>query len=220
MHPQHPQPAPRRKSRLGCWIAAAIAAAVVIVAGVVSCTAVVVAGGDPGATRTPAAADSPTADAPSETPTGSPGDGDTPSAEPTHTHKAKPKPTHHAKPKVKFTVTGDAPGGVDIMYGSDSDNRQGGGMPWSATLPLHDDALYYSVTAQLQGGGDITCKVQIGDQVKTGHASGGYNICSAQLNSGVFGGWESVTGARPGDGGPWQRIGARVAAEGVKAARR
>lgn len=118
--------------------------------------------------------------------------GDTPAPEATGTHKAThhPKAKHHHKPKVRFLVEGDAPQGVDITYGSDSDNRQGNGMPFAATLPAHSDAMYYAVTAQLNGSGDITCTVQIGDHVKTGHASGSYNICSAQLNAGPFGGWD------------------------------
>ncbi|MGV9991375.1 hypothetical protein [Streptomyces sp. NPDC003374] len=50
--------------------------------------------------------------------------------------------------------------------------------------------MYYSVTAQLQGSGDINCSVTIGDKTKKGHASGGYNICQTQLNSGLLGGWD------------------------------
>jgi hypothetical protein len=50
--------------------------------------------------------------------------------------------------------------------------------------------LYEAVTAQLNGGGNVTCKIIIGDAVKVGHASGGYNICRAQLNSDPNGGWD------------------------------
>jgi hypothetical protein len=90
-----------------------------------------------------------------------------------------------------FSVTGSAPAGVDITYGSDGSNYQGPSQPpMHETLNIQKDALYYQVTAQLQGGGDITCKLEIGDAVKIGHARGGYNICSAQLNSDpVNGGW-------------------------------
>lgn len=97
---------------------------------------------------------------------------------------AKPTPT--AAPTVTFSVTGSAPNGVDITYGSDTDNRQGGTtLPWSATLPLDPSAHYYDVYAQLGGGGDITATVTITANghtfTKTGHASGGYNIASAEL---------------------------------------
>jgi hypothetical protein len=88
-----------------------------------------------------------------------------------------------------FKVWGSAPAGVDITYGSDSDNIQGHGLPMTKTLSVKDDALYYDVTAQLQGGGDIHCSVTIGSHTKTGHASGGYNICQVQLNEDFLGGF-------------------------------
>ncbi|MEV6404165.1 hypothetical protein AB0M58_14620 [Streptomyces bobili] len=97
---------------------------------------------------------------------------------------------------VVFKVWGTAPvgalGAMDITYGSDSDNRQG---KWKdgkfeASLPLDDDALYYSVTAQLQGSGDINCSVTVDGHTEKAHAAGGYNICSAQANSGLLGGWD------------------------------
>jgi hypothetical protein len=93
--------------------------------------------------------------------------------------------------QVQFSVTGSAPAGVDITYGNDSSNYQGPKHPpMNKTLSVKKDALYYDVTAQLQGGGSITCKLKIGDAVKVGHAKGGYNICSAQLNSDpINGGW-------------------------------
>lgn len=92
--------------------------------------------------------------------------------------------------QVEFIVTGTAPGGVDITYGDDGSNYQGH-LGMDATLPVHSKALFYQVTAQLQGGGHVTCKVIIGNAVKVAHASGGYNICSAQLNSDpINGGWD------------------------------
>lgn len=91
---------------------------------------------------------------------------------------------------VTFTVTGTAPDGVDITYGSDSSNLSGDGLPFTKTMKVNDDALYYDVTAQLNGGGHIHCSITIGGKTKSGEAKGGYNICSAQLNSGVFGGWD------------------------------
>ncbi|MFE2072933.1 hypothetical protein [Streptomyces misionensis] len=100
------------------------------------------------------------------------------------------------KKTVVFKVWGTAPAGalgpLDITYGSDSDNRKGkfANGEFTATLPLSKDAMYYSVTAQLQGSGDIHCSVTIGDKTKKGHASGGYNICQTQLNAGLLGGWD------------------------------
>jgi hypothetical protein len=83
---------------------------------------------------------------------------------------------------VTFSVTGTR-SSVDITYGDDSSNYEGPpNPPMTATLPVKRDAEYYVVTAQLQGSGNITCKVQIGDAAKVGHARGSFNICSAQLN--------------------------------------
>jgi hypothetical protein len=111
------------------------------------------------------------------------------------------------KVRIVFKVTGYAPAGASIQYGSDSDNRspQGGfgplgdaqQVPWSASMPYHASSLYYDVTAQLEGGGDITAKVikatttywsdgkhHTGRQVlATGHASGGYQIADAQAEN-------------------------------------
>ena len=88
---------------------------------------------------------------------------------------------------VVFKVWGTAPSGADITYGSDSSNLSGK-VGKTYKLKLKDDALYYAVTAQLQGGGHIHCSVTIDGKTKSGEASGGYNICSAQLNS-TFTGW-------------------------------
>lgn len=103
-------------------------------------------------------------------------------------------PTVNPATKVTFVVTGW--GNPSITYGSDSDNRDGGGtrgelgdgntLPWTRSVTFSGDALYYSIDAQLEGSGDISCKIVVsgpGDDpltVSRGHASGGYNICSAQ----------------------------------------
>lgn len=90
-----------------------------------------------------------------------------------------------------FKVSGSAPAGVDITYGSESDNRQGGSsLPWSHSLHVDDNAQYYAVTAQLQGGGDIKCSLTIDGVTGHGHASGSYNICQVELVQGMFGGWD------------------------------
>ena len=92
---------------------------------------------------------------------------------------------------VTFEVTGNAPEGVEITYGSDTSNYDGSGPPFSASLSIEKQALFYDVSAQLQGGGDITCKLTIGTAVQVGHAVGSYNICSVQLNRDpTNGGWD------------------------------
>lgn len=129
------------------------------------------------------------ADSPSKSAKPAAADGAKSSGEKTHSAK---KP---AKKTVTFKVWGTAPagalGGLDIGYGSDSDTRKGTfkNGKFEATLPFSSDAMYYNVNAQLQGSGDINCSVTVDGHTKKGHASGGYNICDAQLNSGLFGDW-------------------------------
>ncbi|MEU1044000.1 hypothetical protein ABZ400_02435 [Streptomyces sp. NPDC005897] len=91
--------------------------------------------------------------------------------------------------EVVFKVWGSAPSGVDINYGSDTDSRSGKGLPFEKTLKLDDEALYYTVNAQLMGGGDVNCSVTVNGETKKGHASGDYNICTAQVNGGLLDGW-------------------------------
>jgi len=90
---------------------------------------------------------------------------------------------------VTFKVWGEAPSGVDITYGSDTDNRSAKGLPVTKELKFNEDAAFYSVDAQLLGGGDINCSVTVEGKTKKAHASGSYNICSAQLSNTGFG-WE------------------------------
>ncbi|MFE9286733.1 hypothetical protein [Streptomyces olivaceus] len=105
--------------------------------------------------------------------------------------EAEEKPADEASSgEVVFKAWGSGPAGVDINYGSDSDSRSGKGLPFEKTLKLDGDALYYHVSAQLMGSGDINCSVTVGGETKKGHAEGDYNICTAQLNSGLLGGWD------------------------------
>lgn len=98
------------------------------------------------------------------------------------------------------TAPAGALGGLDIGYGSDSDTRKGTFKDGSfeATLTLDKDALYYDVHAQLQGSGDINCSVTADGRTKKGHASGGYNICNAQLSSNFTGGGRNRFRGREG----------------------
>ncbi|MBR7676146.1 hypothetical protein KDA82_24675 [Streptomyces daliensis] len=84
---------------------------------------------------------------------------------------------------------GDAPSGVDIIYGSETENLEGPGLPMTKTLPLKEDAGWYMVNAQLLGGGDIHCSVTVDGETRTAHARGGYNVCNAQLSDTGFG-WD------------------------------
>jgi len=103
---------------------------------------------------------------------------------------------------VIFKVSGS--GYPSILYGSDSDDisvpggygplGDGVALPWSASLTYDSSALYYAVTAQLEGSGDISDSVtevittycSDGSHktesfpLASGQASGGYAIARAE----------------------------------------
>jgi hypothetical protein len=106
---------------------------------------------------------------------------------------------------IVFAVSGNAE--PSIQYGTDSSTNNpsdgagplgdGNYLPWTATMPYNPAALYYAVTAQLEGSGSIKDTVTevvetwcSGSNPKTesfplasGQASGGYAIASAQYNN-------------------------------------
>jgi hypothetical protein len=102
---------------------------------------------------------------------------------------------------VVFKVWGS--GDPSMQYCTDNNNSPPGGygslgngnaLPWSASRPYDSGALYWFVSAQLQGDGDISDSVtevvttwcSDGSHktesfpVASGHAIGGYNIAQAE----------------------------------------
>ena len=81
------------------------------------------------------------------------------------------------KQTVTFVVTGSP---ADITYGP-------AGTSVSGTVPLHvtkplANPIYYSIEAQLQGGGEVTCKIKVdGKIISQSVASGGYNIAMCEI---------------------------------------
>ncbi|MER6566288.1 hypothetical protein ABT288_08885 [Streptomyces sp. NPDC001093] len=79
----------------------------------------------------------------------------TASSDARHSGKAAPPSSTRKKTPqtVTYVVTGT--GGADVQYGPAGSSAQGG-VPMTVTKPPRD-APYYSITAQLQGGGHVTC---------------------------------------------------------------
>jgi len=133
-----------------------------------------------------------------------------PSAAPVPSTSAAPAPSMTRQTDtIVFKVWGS--GYPSIQYGTDSNNNSppggygplgnGNALPWSASLTYDSSALYYYVSAQLQGYGDISDTVTevittycSDGSPKTesfplanGHASGGYNIAQAEYTGGATG---------------------------------
>jgi hypothetical protein len=108
---------------------------------------------------------------------------------------------------VHFIVTGT--GAPSITYGSDSINRSPHGglgilgdgvqLPWRGVLRYQRSAQYYDISAQLETGGFIHCKIVITANGKVpltvarGEAQGSSNICDVQAT------------ANNGNGLSWQK---------------
>jgi hypothetical protein len=109
---------------------------------------------------------------------------------------AAPSPTPVPPTTVKFIVSGYAPGdgygnGPTINYGSNGSTHEADPADISGTLtysvPFDPSASYYSLNAQLEGSGHLSCKIVVTGPypdvpltVSHGTAEGGYSICSAQ----------------------------------------
>jgi hypothetical protein len=118
------------------------------------------------------------------------------SAPPTQTQAAAP-PAHSAAPAkeaaaqtVTYEVTGSA---AQVTYGPAGSNSEGT-VPMKVTKPL-GTPIYYAITAQLQGGGTVTCKILVGGQViSQATANGGYNIAQCEISQDFSGGWKNTLG--------------------------
>jgi hypothetical protein len=96
-----------------------------------------------------------------------------------------------------FSCSGSAPDGINITYGGEGSDLSASNLPFQATVPLDTSDMYYSVTAQLQGSGSISCSTTVnwngspGTVAKTSSASGGYNIAMAEVCSDFEGGYQT-----------------------------
>jgi len=140
------------------------------------------------------------------------------SSAPQPSESASESPSPSASPEPSMTRQSDVvvfrvrgSGYPSIQYGTDSDNNNvpggygplgdGVALPWSASMTYDPNALYYAVSAQLEGYGDISDSVT--EVITTycsdgshktesfplahGHASGGYAIAQAEYAGGDTG---------------------------------
>lgn len=93
---------------------------------------------------------------------------------------------------VTFEVSGSD---AQVTYGPAGSDTSGT-VPMKVTEQL-GDPVYYALTAQLQGGGTVSCEIEVGGKViSRATASGGYNIASCEISPDpVNGGWEDTNAA-------------------------
>jgi hypothetical protein len=96
-----------------------------------------------------------------------------------------------AAQSVTYEVTGSP---ADVTYGP-AGTELSGSVPMGKTDAIPSKApLYYSVQAQLQGSGTVSCKILIGGKtVSSSTATGGYNIALCEVvRDPLTGGWQDA----------------------------
>jgi hypothetical protein len=95
------------------------------------------------------------------------------------------------KQTVSYVVTGSA---ADVSYGP-AGSDFAGTVPLQVTQPL-GTPIYYRISAQLQGGGTVSCQVKVdGKAISSATASGGHNIASCEITQDPFSGdWTDANG--------------------------
>jgi hypothetical protein len=98
-------------------------------------------------------------------------------------------PGHDPQPdKVTFIVSGSY---ASVTYGPAGSNYTGSvPMDVTETIP-GQPPIYYAIDAQLQGGGTVSCKIEVnGQTISQGTAQGGYNIATCEISQDpLSGGW-------------------------------
>ena len=97
-------------------------------------------------------------------------------------------PSQRVPQKVTYVVTGTP--GADVTYGPSGTNLSGS-VPMSASAPLRSPS-YYAINAQLNGAGEVTCKLKVdGVTISRATATGGYNIADCEIGQDpITGSWE------------------------------
>jgi hypothetical protein len=87
---------------------------------------------------------------------------------------------------VTYVVTGSP---ADVMYGP-SGSSFSHKVPLNVSKPL-GSPQYYSISAQLQGSGQVSCELKVNGKVMSkASASGGYNIATCEIvQDPINGGW-------------------------------
>jgi hypothetical protein len=93
--------------------------------------------------------------------------------------------------KVTFIVSGSY---ANVTYGPAGSDYTGS-VPMDVTQTIPDQPpIYYAIDAQLQGGGTVSCKIEVdGQTISQATAQGGYNIATCEISQDpLSGGWTNT----------------------------
>jgi hypothetical protein len=102
-------------------------------------------------------------------------------------------PAKAAAQTVTYVVTGSD---AQVTYGP-AGSSLSGSVPMRVTKDIPSSApLYYDIQAQLQGGGSVSCEIEVnGAVISSSTATGGYNIASCEIGQDPFSGqWQDDNG--------------------------
>lgn len=166
-----PQPPRRRKTHTTRNVLLLCAGAVLVLVII----AAAASGGHKGKTPAAASATSPATSSASSAPAAS-----TP---------AKPAAKAAARQTVTYVVTGSP--GASVTYGPEGSSLNGH-VPMHVTASLANPQ-YYSISAQLNGGGAVSCRILVdGKVLSRARATGGYNIAQCEIVQSFSGGWQGT----------------------------
>jgi hypothetical protein len=98
-------------------------------------------------------------------------------------------PAQSTPQQVTYVVTGSL---AHVTYGPSGGGFEGTG-PLSVSQPL-GQPQFYSINAQLTGGGSVTCLLKVdGVTIASDSASGSGNIASCQIDQNLNGSWEATS---------------------------
>jgi len=98
-------------------------------------------------------------------------------------------PSQSNPQQVTYVVSGSV---AHVTYGPSGANFEGTG-PLSVSQPL-GQPQFYSINAQLTGGGSVTCLLKVdGVTIVSSTASGSGNIASCQMDQNLNGSWEATS---------------------------
>jgi hypothetical protein len=98
-------------------------------------------------------------------------------------------PAQSGPQQVTYVATGSS---ANVTYGPSGSGYQGS-VPLTVTRPL-GNPQFYSISAQLRGGGTVTCQLKVdGVMIASATASGTDSVANCAMDQNLNGSWEATT---------------------------